>query len=211
MKKVPNRIQNDLVFEASRKAPSGDGQRSAPTAGGGAASGSVPSSPKGAQAEVGRAVAHQSSTRRRPRRRACAQTTPARRASHNLRQRGEQRQEDELAGRRAGGRACRRRGRAAPEPARRHRGAEHQRGHAGAEADHDAPQQHQLPDLRHEQRGDAAPEATISSDDSDTLRRPKRFSRRRRTGPSARTGEADRQRRGDLARCSSRTPSAAAR
>ena len=40
-----------------------------------------------------------------------------------------------------------------PKPARGNGGAQHQRGHAGADTDHEAPQQHQLPDLGHGKRG----------------------------------------------------------
>ena len=73
-----------------------------------------------------------------------------------LRELGEQRQEDELAGRRA--RRQHPDDEAAPvmEPARRDGRAEHEGHHARAEADDDAPERHKLPELGHHGRGEHA-------------------------------------------------------
>ncbi len=63
-----------------------------------------------------------------------------------------QRQKGELPGRRAGRQQPHDKAAPLPEPARRNRGAQHHRRQAGPYADHHAPQQHQLPQLRHAQR-----------------------------------------------------------
>ena len=111
---------------------------------------------------------------------------------------GEQRQEYELSGRDAGGEDADHKAAARHEPACGDRRAQYQRGHAGAEPDHDAPQQHQLPDLRHHQRGEQA-------GDDDELRGQRHVAqavavhqrgRERRHQPEQ--DEADRQRRGDF-------------
>ena len=73
-----------------------------------------------------------------------------------FRQRGKQRQEDELAGGVARGHQADDEAAALRKPARGNGCAEHQRRHARADTDDDAPEQEELPDLGHEERGDDA-------------------------------------------------------
>jgi hypothetical protein len=73
-----------------------------------------------------------------------------------LRRLGEKRQENELACRVARRQHADDKAATLDEPARRDRCAEHQGDQAGADADNDAPQRDELPDLGHRQRGQNA-------------------------------------------------------
>jgi hypothetical protein len=79
--------------------------------------------------------------------------------------RGEERQEDELAGRGAGGEEAHREAAASREPAVHDRGAEHHGHHPAAGADQEAPHQHELPRPRHlGGQGDAGGEQPESAE-----------------------------------------------
>ncbi len=145
-KKVANRIQNTEDLEESRSVPSAAAMIGA-LAGGGAGSGAVPSSPNGRRpTSLGRS-------------RITISTANGGDAEHDADQPQrdapavafgegrEQRQEGELPGRDARGEDADHEAAARHEPAGGDRRAQHQRGHAGADPDHDAPQQHQLPRL----------------------------------------------------------------
>ena len=90
-----------------------------------------------------------STSERRERRAGTQTTTSASAPAVPLGELGQQRQEDQL----PGGRARREQADHEAAPLRRtsgrDRGAEHQGRHAGAEADHHAPEQDELPDLGH--------------------------------------------------------------
>ncbi len=111
---------------------------------------------------------------------------------------GQQRQEDELAGGGAGGQHADDQAAPVVEPARRHRRAQHQGSHAGADADDDAPQQHELPDLGHGEGGEDA--GTISASAAlTTWRTPKRFMKAAANGPiRPNRTRRTRERKGDV-------------
>ena len=94
----------------------------------------------------------------------------------------EGRQEDKLAGRRGAGEQADDEAAPRREPARRHHGAEHVGDGAGADADHDAPQEHELPGLRMKVVS-ATPVASSASALTMVRRRPKRSMNEAANGP----------------------------
>ncbi len=105
------------------------------------------------QAEIARPVAHQGEGDDTGERQHAADDRPARSASRKLVvDLRDQRQEHQLPGGVAGREQAHDQAAAVIEPARRHRHRKHHGGEAGADADDDAPQQNELPHLRHRQR-----------------------------------------------------------
>ncbi len=149
-----------------------------------------------AQADVAGAVAHQHQHGEAATPSTC-RPAPARRASHSCSVLRQARQKQQLSRCSAGREHADHKAPPCDEPARGDGGAEHQGGHAGADADHDAPQQHQSCQtlvIKSEPKAGT----TTSCAASVTTRRPKRFMNAAAKGPISRTGETDRQRGGDF-------------
>ncbi|MGY4470426.1 hypothetical protein ACVWWK_006135 [Bradyrhizobium sp. LB9.1b] len=167
---------------------------------GGAGRGSVPSSPKGAQADVARAVPHHKENSQSGNAERDADKAECKPPAVSFGQACKQRQEDELAGGDARGQNADDEAAPRREPAGRNGGAQHQRGHAGAETDHDAPQYDELPDLCHAERQDQPgddDELSQQRDVAQAVAVQERGSERRHQPEQ---DEADRQRGRDLRR-----------
>ena len=80
---------------------------------------------------------------------------------------GGERQEDQLSGRRTRGQHAEHEAAPRGEPARRNDRAEHQRRHAGADADDDPPQDDEMPGLGHDKREQQAGDDHRDGDDDD--------------------------------------------
>ena len=109
-----------------------------------------------AQADVARPIAHDEQDQKRGNAEHDADQRKRDAPTVAVGQAGKQRQEHQLPGRDACGQDADHQAPARHEPARGNGGAQYQRGHAGAEPDDDAPQQHQLPHLRHHERSQQA-------------------------------------------------------
>ena len=96
---------------------------------------------------------------------------------------GEQRQEQQLPGRRAGGQHAHHEAALFGEPAVDDRGAQDEGGHAGPRSDHHAPQQDKLPGRCHQRRQRPRRDATSTSDITMVVRTPKRSMKAAANGP----------------------------
>jgi hypothetical protein len=103
------------------------------------------------QTEIARTVAHQEQHQARRYGEHGADQRQRNSPAEPLGEAREQRKEQQLPGRDAGGQDSDHEPAPRDEPARGNGCTKHRRCHAGADADHDAPEQHQLPDLRHGQ------------------------------------------------------------
>jgi len=115
-------------------------------------------------------------------------------------QRGEQRQEHQLSGRRACGHQPDHQSAPRREPARRNRCAEHQRGHAGAESEHEAPQHDELPDPRHAERQQQAAGEQRERNRGNATQAVAIDQRGRERPHQAEQQQPDRERRGNVGR-----------
>ena len=111
---------------------------------------------------------------------------------------GDERQEDELAGRRARRQHADDQAAAMIEPARRHRRRQHHGGEAGADADHHAPQQDELPNPRHRQRDQKTGRDQRTGGDDDAADAEAIHERGGERSEQSVQQDAQRQRRGDL-------------
>jgi len=113
-------------------------------------------------------------------------------------QRRNQRQENELAGGRARRQKTDHQAAARGEPPRRHRGGENDSGQPGADADHEAPQHDELPDLRHGKRREQAARDQYRRADHHAAKPKAVHESGGKRAEQSEQQEAQRQRRGDL-------------